>query len=127
MAARTILRSPFTHGAIAPSASDFCSSGTTLRGSKSQVAPSPWQVVQAPCGELNEKARGDISGTLMPHTTQASLRENSRSPLSSALITTTPSARSSAACTESDRRFSMPERTISRSIDDVDACGSAGG
>ena len=62
----------------------------------------PLAAVQAPCGELNEKARGDISGTLMPQTTQASLRENSRSPLSSALMTTTPSARSRAVCTDSD-------------------------
>ena len=61
-------------------------------GSKSQVAPRPWHDGQAPCGELNENARGDISGTLMPHTTHASLRENSRSPPSSELITTTSSA-----------------------------------
>ena len=116
MAARTSFLSPRDHGTIAPSASDLPSSGMTLAGSKSQVAPRPWQLGQAPCGELNEKARGDISGTLMPHTTQASLRENSRSPLSRALMTTTPSARSSAVCTESVRRRSMPERTIRRSI-----------
>ena len=56
------------------------SSGTTRCGSKSSVAPSPWQSVQAPCGELNENARGVISGMLMPQSTQASRRENSRSP-----------------------------------------------
>ena len=58
--------SPLPHGAIAPSASDFASSGTTRCGSKSQVAPSPWHSGHAPCGELNENARGDISGTLRP-------------------------------------------------------------
>ena len=33
-------------------------------GSKSHVAPRPWHSGQAPCGELNENARGVISGTL---------------------------------------------------------------
>jgi hypothetical protein len=41
------------------------------------VAPRPWQSGHAPCGELNEKARGVISGIEMPHVTQASRRENS--------------------------------------------------
>ena len=35
-------------------------------GSKSYTAPRPWQSWQAPCGELNENARGVISGMLMP-------------------------------------------------------------
>ena len=48
--------------------------------------PAPDTPGHAPCGELNENARGDISGTLRPQTTQASLRENSRSPPSSELI-----------------------------------------
>ena len=74
-ASLTSLRSPFAHGAIAPSCSDSDSSGITRAGSKSYTAPRPWHSEQAPCGELNEKARGDISGTLRPQTTHASLRE----------------------------------------------------
>ena len=42
-ASRTSFRSPRAQGAIAPSASDFDSSGTTRCGSKSTIAPSPWQ------------------------------------------------------------------------------------
>ena len=61
-------------------ASDCDSSGTTRAGSKSQVAPRPWHAGHAPCGELNENARGVISGMLMPQSTHASRRENSRSP-----------------------------------------------
>ena len=114
-ASRTSFRSPFAHGAIAPSASDRDGSGTTRAGSTSQVAPSPWQEVQAPCGELNEKARGDSSGTLIPHTTQAMRRENSRSPSSRLLMTTTSEASCSAVSIESVNRRSMPDRTIRRS------------
>ena len=58
------LSSPLFHGAMAPSASDFDSSGTSRAGSKSIIAPRPWQSVHAPCGELNENARGVISGML---------------------------------------------------------------
>ena len=76
-ASRTKRRSPFAHGAIAPSASDFVSSGMMSRGSKSYVAPRPWHDGHAPWGELNEKARGDISGIERPHDTQASRREKS--------------------------------------------------
>ena len=87
---------PCAHGAIAPSASDFDSSGTTRCGSKSIIAPSPWHSGQAPCGELNENARGVISGMLSPQSTHASRRENSRSPPSNELMTTMSSARLSA-------------------------------
>ena len=45
---------PCAHGAMAPSSSDFDSSGTTSRGSKSWSRPAPGTSVQAPCGELNE-------------------------------------------------------------------------
>ena len=114
-ASRTSLRSPRAHGAMAPSARDLAGSGTTRPGSKSHVAPRPWHVVHAPCGELNENARGDISGTLMPQLTHAILRENSRSPSSRLLMTTMSSANCRAVCTDSVRRRSMPERTISRS------------
>src|SRR6187399_504719 len=40
--------SPRAQGAMAPSASDFEGSGTTRAGSKSQIAPSPWQAGHAP-------------------------------------------------------------------------------
>ena len=46
------------------------------------TAPRPWQSGHAPCGELNENARGVISGMLSPQSTHASRRENSRSPVS---------------------------------------------
>ena len=114
-ASRTSFRSPRAHGAIAPSASDFDSSGTTRCGSKSIIAPSPWHSGHAPCGELNENARGVISGMLRPQSTHASRRENSRSPPSYVLMTTMSSARLSATSTDSVSRRSMPPRTISRS------------
>ena len=115
-ASRTSLRSPRAQGAIAPSASDFDSSGTTRCGSKSTIAPRPWHSGQAPCGELNEKARGVISGMLMPQSTQASRRENSRSPPSSVLMTTMSSARLSATSTDSVSRRST--RRDDQAIDD---------
>ncbi len=114
-ASRTSLRSPRAHGAMAPSASVFDSSGTTRRGSKSIVAPSPWQSVHAPCGELKENARGVISGMLSPQSTQASRRENSRSPSSNELMTTMSSARLRATSIDSVSRRSTPPRMITRS------------
>jgi hypothetical protein len=41
MASRTSFLSPFAHGTIAPSASDFVWSGTMRFGSKSCIAPRP--------------------------------------------------------------------------------------
>ena len=114
-ASRTSFRSPFAHGAIAPSWSDSDSSGTTRAGSKSYTAPSPWQSGQAPCGELNENARGVISGMLTPQYVHASRRENSRSPLSSVLMTTMSSARLSAISMDSVSRRSMPGFSTRRS------------
>ena len=119
-ASRTSLRSPRAHGAMAPSASDFDSSGTTRCGSKSIIAPSPWQSGHAPCGELNENARGVISGMLRPQSTHASRRENSRSPPSNELMTTMSSARFSATSTDSVSRRSTPPRMISAIDDDLD-------
>ena len=75
----------------------------------------PGTRAQAPCGELNENARGVISGMLSPQSTQASRRENNRSPLSYELMTTMSSARLSATSIDSVSRRSMPPRTISRS------------
>ncbi len=114
-ASATSFLSPRAHGAIAPSASDFDGSGTMRAGSKSQVAPRPWHSGHAPCGELNENARGDSSGTLMPQLTHAIRRENSRSPSSRPLMTTISLASWSAVSIDSVRRRSMPERTTSRS------------
>ena len=114
-ASRTSLRSPRAHGAMAPSASDFVSSGTTRCGSKSTRAPRPWQPGHAPCGELNENARGVISGMLSPQSTHARRRENSRSPASSELMTTMSSARLRATSIDSISRRSTPPRTMTRS------------
>ena len=95
-ASRTNRRSPRAHGTTAPPSRDLDSSGTTSRGSKSVAAPRPWHAGQAPWGELNENARGVISGIEIPQDTQAKRLEKSWSPLSNVLTTTTSSARSSA-------------------------------
>src|SRR5207302_714010 len=84
------------------------------QGSKSTIVPRPWQSGHAPCGELNENARGVISGTLSPQSMQASRRENRRSPASYELMTTMSSARLRAVSIDSVRRRSMPPRTIRR-------------
>ena len=86
------------------------------RGSKSIVAPSPWQSAHAPCGELNENARGVISGMLdaAVHARQLAARTADRRRRN-VLITTMSSARLSAVSTDSVSRRSMPPRTISRS------------
>ena len=58
--------------ALAPTARSRRPAATASRRGRSRAgrsprsAPRPWQAGQAPCGELNENARGDISGTLMP-------------------------------------------------------------
>ena len=88
--------SPLAHGTTAPAASANRLVGDDPAGSKSYTAPSPWHSGQAPCGELNENARGVISGMLMPHDGQAMRRENNRSPPSSVLMTTMSSASLSA-------------------------------
>ncbi len=53
-------------GMIAPWASERFRLGTISSGSNSSRVPSPVQVGQAPCGELNEKLRGSISPKLNP-------------------------------------------------------------
>ena len=114
-ASRTSFRSP------SPTARSRRRPATSIRRARCAAdrnrssRPGPGSPVQAPCGELNENARGVISGTLMPHSTHASWRENSRSPPSSVLMTTMSSARLSATSTDSVSRRSMPPRTISRS------------
>ena len=116
-ASSTSCRSPALHGAIAPSRSASAGSGTMRSGSKSHVAPRPWHPGHAPCGELNENARGVISGTLSPQVTHARRRENSRSPPASVLMTTMSSASPSA---RFDRVGEPPldPRTDDQAIDD---------
>src|SRR5215475_870782 len=46
------------HAAMAPSARDIASLGRTRDSSISRSVPRPWQVGQAPWGELKEKRRG---------------------------------------------------------------------
>src|SRR5688572_7274717 len=59
------IRLPFLRQAsIAPFSSETDSSGTISSGSNSQVVPRPWQVGQAPWGELKLKRRGSSSGRL---------------------------------------------------------------
>ncbi len=52
---------PPDHGWMAPSSSDFWSSGTTSSGSTSIRLPRPEQSGQAPNGELKENERGSSS------------------------------------------------------------------
>ena len=117
--------------ALAPTARSRRRRATSTRparaaaGSKSKIAPRPWQSGHAPCGELNENARGVISGMLMPQSTHASRRENSRSPPSSVLMTTMSSARLSAISTDSVSRRSMPPLDDQPIDDDVDGVVAA--
>ena len=100
---------------MAPSASDADGSGTIRSGSKSSITPSPWHSRQAPCGELNEKARGVSSGMLMPQAGHARRREKSRSPPPRVLMMTTSSASVSANSMASVSRRSAPARATRRS------------
>jgi hypothetical protein len=63
------------HGTTAPLAIDSASFGTTSCGSKYSFSPSPSQAGQAPCGALNEKSRGSISGMVKPETGQENFSE----------------------------------------------------
>ena len=67
------------HGIMAPSASVKSLLGSTSVGSISNFVPSPWQVGQAPCGELNEKNRGEISGIEILQSAHAKRSENTSS------------------------------------------------
>src|ERR1700722_2976630 len=62
-------------GPMPPSSNGFVASAMTLPGSNAQVLPIPEHSSQAPYGLLKEKERGSSSGTLVPHSTHASLRE----------------------------------------------------
>ncbi len=54
------------HGASAPALMLRVRSGITRSGSMTSCVPSPVQVGQAPCGELNEKLRGSSSSIVVP-------------------------------------------------------------
>jgi len=62
--------------ATAPCASDRSGSTISLSGSTSWTTPSPVHAGQAPCGELNEKMRGDSSESAKPQRGQACRDEN---------------------------------------------------
>ena len=125
-ASRTSLRSPLRprrDGAVGERLATR--PARRARGSKSTIAPSPWHSGQAPCGELNENARGVISGMLRPQSTHASRRENSRSPPSNVLMTTMSSARLSATSTDSVSRRSIAAADDQRDRRRLRSCGCA--
>jgi hypothetical protein len=62
------------HGAIGRSARVRRGSGTTRWRSMPITRPNPWQVGQAPSGELKEKSGGVGRRTTSPHTGQPSSR-----------------------------------------------------
>src|SRR5579884_2560389 len=98
---------PPLHGAIAPSASGFDSSGTTSSGSTSILVPRPVQSGQAPHGELNENERGPSSSNDRSSYRQDSCSEYFRSRCGSSSgrsaksSRTTPPDSDSAVSTES--------------------------
>src|SRR4029078_1543579 len=62
----------------APSEIERVGSGMQSSGSITRWKPSPWQRSQAPCGELNEKIRGSISGIDVPQLRQANFSLKTR-------------------------------------------------
>ena len=56
----------FAQGTRAPVWMLFERSGMTRSGSMTSCVPSPVQLGQAPCGELNEKLRGSSSSIMKP-------------------------------------------------------------
>ena len=112
---------PPLHGAIAPSASDFDSSGTMSSGSTSSLVPSPVQSGQAPHGELNENERGSSSSKDRSSYRHARCSEYIRSRCwsfsgrSTKSSTTTPPDRPSAVSTESVSLRRAVSFTASRS------------
>ena len=103
------------NGSRAPWLIDSVASGTTRSGSISCVEPRPWQAGQAPCGLLNEKMRGWISGSEMPHATQANFSEKVSVGPSTSSTSMSPSARRAAVSTESVRRRRTPSFMTRRS------------
>ncbi len=115
---------------MAPPLSVVSGEATTRSGSTRCSLPSPSQAGQAPCGLLNEKSRGSISGIVKPETGQANFSEKisrfgspfpSVSPPASS-ATAMPSARASAVSKESARRDAMSPRTTMRSTTTSMSC-----
>ena len=82
------------------------------------IAPSPWQIGQAPCGLLNENERGSGGCRPVPQSGQArwTLRTwSSQPPAASAETRAIPSDNLSARSTLSASRGRMPSRITSRS------------
>src|SRR3989344_6825520 len=61
-----ILLAEVVHGWIAPSARESLGLGTSVPSSTCRIVPSPWQVLQAPWGELKEKLGGSCAGSQRP-------------------------------------------------------------
>jgi hypothetical protein len=119
----------FAHGASAPALIDRSGSGTTSSGSISICVPSPVHRVHAPCGELKEKMRGSSSGIEVPQRRHAKRSEKSivrpspSSPRSGRIWTSTsPSARPTAASTDSVRRLRTSARITRRSTTTAMSC-----
>ena len=72
---RWYIDAAFVHGSSAPSWIESVGSGTISSGSITRWKPRPWQRSQAPCGELNEKIRGSISGIEAPQLRHAKRSE----------------------------------------------------
>ncbi len=97
-------------------------SGTTRSGSISCVEPRPWQAGQAPCGLLNEKMRGWISGMEMPHARQANFSEKVSLGPSASSTSMRPSDRRAAVSMESVRRRRRPSFMTRRSTTTEMSC-----
>src|ERR1035441_2251835 len=94
-------------GPKAPSSSGFDQSAMTLAGSKSYLLPSPLHSGHAPYMLLNENERGSSTGTLMPHSGQASLDEYKCSSPPTTATCTNPLASFMANSTEDASRCSI--------------------
>ena len=68
-------RRPWSMDRARPRRSTASGPGTISSGSITRWKPSPWQRSHAPCGELNEKIRGSISGIDAPQLRQANRSE----------------------------------------------------
>ena len=113
---RWYIEAALVHGSSAPSEIESVGSGTISSGSITRWKPSPWQRSHAPCGELNEKIRGSISGIEAPQLRQAKRSEKIwRSPDSASSISMRPSANCEAASIDSASRLRTPSFITRRS------------
>src|SRR5271169_1962892 len=95
-------------GPSAPSNRGFDQSVMTFAGSKSYLLPSPLHSGHAPYMLLNENERGSNTGTLIPHSGQASLDEYKCSSPPTTAINTSPFARLIASSIHFASRRSIP-------------------